>query len=85
MKITFKDLEDLKCPSVTDYCRLLVKENDEWCMGGGPGKLRGEPELPSTIEVYRGDMLCLTVTDVRKAATIMPTGIGWKVYDRRRS
>ena len=27
MKITFKDLENANCASVTDYCRLLVSEN----------------------------------------------------------
>lgn len=53
MKITFKDLEEADCESVTDYCRLLIKQ--------GSSK--------KTLEVYRGEMLCLTV-DVREASKL---------------
>lgn len=53
MRIDFKYLEDNKYNSVTDYCRVLVKQED----------------YPKTLNVYRGDMLCLTV-DVAKAALL---------------
>lgn len=70
MKITFKDLEDSNCVGVTDYCRLLVSENKE--------------DLNQTVEVYRGDMLCLIVKDIKKAATIMAKDCKWIKYDRTR-
>lgn len=56
MKITFDWLEEHDYPSVTDYCRDLVKTRD----------------FPETLEVYRGDMLCLTVTDIKAAAKLRP-------------
>lgn len=66
LKITWDELEKLGYPSVTDYCRVLVKK----------GK-----KLPDRIEIYRGEMLCMTVTDVAEAAKIMPTGSGFISYD----
>lgn len=73
MKITFKDLEDANCPSVTDYCRLLVSENLRDYSG-------------ETIEVYRGEMKCLTVDNIYIAAELEPTGTVWrKVRPRRLS
>lgn len=71
MKITFKDLEDSNCPSVTDYCRLLLSENLRDYTG-------------EIIEVYRGEMLCLTITDITAAATLEPTGEGWRKVRHRR-
>lgn len=68
MKITFDYLEKNGFASVTDLCRKLVKD-------GSPFE---------TIEVYRGDMLCLTVTDVEKASRLMPGSSGWKTYNRTR-
>lgn len=61
MQITFKDLADSNCKGVTDYCRLLVSEN-----------LRDYSS--ETIEVYRGDMLCLIVKDIYQAAKIQVNG-----------
>lgn len=71
MKITFDELEKMKCASVTDYCRVLMKKD--------PDKYKDE-----TIEVYRGEMLCLTVTNVCEAAEVEPTGSGWQKYTGRR-
>lgn len=71
MKITFKDLEDKNCESVTDYCRLLISENKE-------------DYSNQTIEVYRGDMLCLTVTDIIAASKIMPQNCRWVRYSPRK-
>jgi len=72
MKITFNWLEENDYASVTDYCRELVRfhKND-------PDYLKNE-----AIEVYRGDMLCLTVSDIEKAATIMPHNNRWAKYDK---
>lgn len=64
IKITFDELEKGKWPSVTDYCRYLVSINS----------------AAETVEVYRGDMLCLIVTDIKKAATLQPTGTDWIKY-----
>jgi hypothetical protein len=64
MKLTFDELEKMGYPSVTDYCRVLVAS--------------GTPE--GILEIYRGDMLCLTVNNIPEAAKIMPTSSGWKVY-----
>lgn len=62
-KITFDYLTENNYPSVTDYCRDLIKKD----------------AFPDVVEVYRGDMLCLTA-DVRKAAKLAPTGTGWETY-----
>ncbi len=71
LKMDFKDLEEQGYASITDYCRFLVKE----------GK-----ELPGRIEIYRGEMLCLSVNNVKIAATLEPTGSGFKKYtDSRQS
>ena len=63
MRIDFKYLEDNSYASVTDYCRVLVKNKN----------------YDKTLEVYRGEMLCLTV-DVEKAAKLEPTDTGWTLY-----
>jgi hypothetical protein len=57
MKITFKDLEDANCASVTDYCRLLVSENKK-------------DYSDEKILVYRDSMLCLTVNDIYATAKL---------------
>lgn len=64
IKTDWDELEKLGYVSVTDYCRHLVKQGDK---------------LPDRIEVYRGEMLCITVTDVAVAATLEPTGLGWRL------
>jgi hypothetical protein len=64
VKLTFEELEKMGYPSVTDYCRVLVNS----------GTSEG------TIEVYRGEMLCLTVTDIGEAAKIEPSSSGWRMY-----
>lgn len=69
MKITFKDLEDANCDSVTDYCRLLVSENNT--------------DLNQEILVYRGDMLCLTVKSIAEGAKLRPNGVGFSEYSPR--
>lgn len=69
LKMDFKDLEEGGYTSITDYCRDIVKE----------GK-----DLPDRIEVYKGEMLCLTVSDVGLAATLQPTSRGWKKYTSRK-
>lgn len=58
-KTTWDELEKMGYPSVTDYCRFLVKQ--------------GKP-LPGRIEVYRGDMLCFSVFDVAESAKLQPSG-----------
>lgn len=68
MKITFDWLEEHKYPSVTDLCRELVREGD----------------ADGIIEVYRNDMLCLTVTDIKAAATIMSKDGRWSKFDKTR-
>lgn len=71
IKISFKDLEDSNCQSVTDYCRLLVSENFV--------------DLDQTLEVYRGDMLCLIVNNIKQAAELYPEGATfrkWRPRDR---
>ncbi len=62
LKITWDELETLGCPSVTDYCRVLVKDK--------------KTPLPDRIEVYRRDMLCLTVNDVKAASELQPLSTG---------
>ncbi len=70
MKITFKDLEDMDFKSVTDYCRFLISE--------------GREDLEQTIEVYRGKMLCLTVSSVKYGASVEPrVEGGFKRFVRR--
>lgn len=64
-KITFDELEKAGYVSVTDYCRYLVTK---------------EKDIPNRIEVYRNEMLCLTVNDVPLAATLEPSGTGWNKY-----
>lgn len=56
LRTTWDELEAAGYVSVTDYCRFLVKQPDP---------------LPNRIEVYRGEMLCMTVTDVAEAAKLM--------------
>ena len=69
MKITFDWLEEHGYESVTDYCRELMKDPGPW--------------LGDKIEVYRGNMLCLTVTDIKAAAKLIPLDCRWKKYNKR--
>lgn len=55
--ITFDDLSTMKHESVTDYCRALMKENED--------KYKKE-----AVEVYRDQMLCLTVNSVEEGAKL---------------
>lgn len=60
IKIQFKDLWDKRTEpknhsSVLDYCRKLVKEGNA---------------QRTKLEVYRGDILCLTVKSVIKGARL---------------
>lgn len=79
LKITWDELETMGYASVTDYCRYLVSEYELYQMGGGPGKLK-EVRLPDRIEIYRGEMLCMTVTDVVEAAKLEPADGGFVKY-----
>jgi hypothetical protein len=73
LKITFAQLEKMGFESVTDYCRALMKEPDPYGV------------FPETkIEVYRGDMLCLTVSSVEYGATQEPRSDGWQKYTGKR-
>lgn len=65
MKITFKDLEDIGCSSVTDYCRLLTAEKDYTGV---------------RLEVYRGEMKCLIVNDIQKASELEATGVTFRKH-----
>lgn len=56
MKITFDFLEEQGFEGVCDYCRFLIKNANY--------------PLDDKIEVYRGDMLCLTVTDIYAASKL---------------
>lgn len=66
LRITFKELEDLGCSSITDYCRLLMNQSVRFA--------------DASVEVYRGDMLCLTVTNIAEGAKLEPTGVGFAKY-----
>src|SRR6185436_17052378 len=65
-KFEWKDLEEAGYASVTDYCRYLVANHPT--------------DLPNRLEIYRGEMLCMTVTDVTIAATLEPSSDGWTKY-----
>lgn len=65
LKTTWDELKEKGFPSVTDYCRFLIKQGTE---------------LPNRIEVYRGDMLCMTVTDVSEVAKLEPNGVDFVKY-----
>lgn len=67
LKITWDELEKLGYASVTDYCRVLVK-------------FKKGKKLPDRIEIYRGEMLCMTVTDVAEAAKLEPDAVGFRKY-----
>lgn len=69
MKITFDDLERWGYDSVTDYCRHLVEYAPE-----------SGQDLKDKIEVYRGDMLCLTVQSIEEGAKLEPTGTRFAKY-----
>lgn len=56
IKTTFDELEKLDCPSVTDYCRLLIKQSVLFA--------------DAKVEVYRGEMLCLTVNNVAEGTKL---------------
>lgn len=58
---TFDFLKENNYPSVTDYCRFLMKLNPERYQ-----------DMP--VEVYRGEMLCLIGESVKKCAEIQPNG-----------
>ena len=74
LKVTFKGLEKMGFESVTDYCRALMKEPDPYGI------------FPETkVEVYRDNMLCLTVSSVAYGAGIEPTGRGFQKYTAKRS
>lgn len=73
MKITFDDLERWGYASVTDYCRDLVTYAPE-----------SGQDLKEQIEVYRGEMLCLTVSSITYGAGIEPTSSGWQKYTGKR-
>lgn len=62
LKMDWKDLEKMGYDSVTDYCRYLVEADPE--------------NLPGRIEMYRGEMLCLSVFDVKEASELEPRGRG---------
>mgnify|MGYP001599471946 CR=1 FL=1 len=66
IEITFQFLEEEGYESVNDFCRYLVSTG---------GDFEG-----SKLHVYRGDMLCLIVSDIPAAAKIQPTGTGWETY-----
>lgn len=66
-KTTWDELESLGYASVTDYCRDLVKDP--------------KTPLPDRIEIYRGEMLCMTVTNVLEASKVQPSGIGFVPYN----
>lgn len=72
VRLTFEDLETMSYPSVTDYCRYLEEHLDIYAS-------------VTTVEVYRGEMLCLTVKDIKKAATLQPVNCRWMKYDKRRN
>lgn len=69
LKITFYELEKMKHESVTDYCRALMNE------GLDP---------KTSIEVYREDMLCLTVKSIEEGSKIMPNNCQWTKYNKTR-
>jgi len=71
VKTTFKELEELGCQSVTDYCRLMMNQSVLFAN--------------ASVEVYRGDMLCLTVSSVKEGAKIQPGITEWDKYDKRRN
>lgn len=54
--ITFDSLEEQGYESVTDFCRYLVSTG---------GKFEG-----IKVQVWRGEMLCLTVSDIYEAAKL---------------
>jgi hypothetical protein len=73
LKIQIKDMEECGYNSVTDYCRMLVKFH------------KNNPEdLPKGIELYRGDMLCMTIPNIAATATVEPGGTDWNKYSGRR-
>lgn len=74
IKVTFQELEEKGFPSVTDYCRDLVKN-----FGYQTGTLEN-----SVIHIYRGDMLCLIVNNIKEAAKLMPGESGWRKFDKTR-
>jgi hypothetical protein len=65
LKTTWQELEDAGYASVTDYCRFLVKQ---------------KRKLPDRIEIYRDEVMCMTVTNVKEAAKFEPKSDGWRKY-----
>jgi hypothetical protein len=72
IRMTFEELENNGHSSVTDYCRELVEN-----FGYQTGTLEN-----TTIEVYRGEMKCLIVNDIKEAAMLEPAvdKAGWRKY-----
>lgn len=70
MKITFNDLERWGYDSVTDYCRHLVEYAPE-----------SGQDLKESVEVYRGEMLCLTVRSIEEGAKLQPSSRGFVKYN----
>lgn len=69
IEITFDFLRKEGYAGVTDFCRYLLTT---------PGKFEN-----THIHVYRGDMLCLIVKDIKKAATIEADGYKWRKYRKK--
>lgn len=69
IKITFEELKENNWTGVTDYCRYLISINS----------------AATRIEVYRDEMLCLIVNDIKKAATQEADGCRWRTYRKHRS
>lgn len=63
---SFEALKEAEMESVTDFCRWLIEKD-----------LEVEDSL---VEVYRGEMLCLIVNDIRAAAEVEPEGTRWRKY-----
>lgn len=71
---TFEDLKRMGHPSVTDYCRELMQLNPE-------------RYAEMSVEIRRGETVCLTVRSVKEGSELEPDpSYGFRRYrkDRRR-
>ena len=68
MKITFEFLEEHNYPSVTDYCRYLIKQET----------------YPKKLEVWRGTMPCLYVYVEKAALVTPGEERGWRKFHKSR-
>lgn len=68
MKVSFDWLKENNYTGVTDFCRFLIKEGSH-------------PE--TVVEVYRGEMLCLVVKNIKKAAEVEVDGYTWRKYRKK--